>query len=47
VLEATSGDLSFKLSPHIAKEDSSGWGIILCPEAENYDFEHHLTKHIK
>ena len=47
-LEATSGDLSFKLSFHIAKQDSSaGWGIFLHPEAEYYDFEHHLTKHIE
>jgi hypothetical protein len=47
-LEATSGDLSFTLSFHIAKEDSSaGWGIFLRPEAEYYDFEHHLTKHIE
>jgi hypothetical protein len=47
-LEATSGELSFKLTFHIAKDDSSaGWGIFLRPEAEYFDFEHHLAKHIE
>jgi hypothetical protein len=33
LLEATSGDLSFKLSFHISKEDAeTGWGIFLRPE---------------
>jgi hypothetical protein len=45
VLEATSGDLSFKLSFHIAKGDlSAGYGILFRPEAESYDFEQRLTK---
>jgi hypothetical protein len=48
LLEATSGDLSFKLSFHISKEDAeAGWGIFLRPETEYYDFEHHLSKHIE
>jgi hypothetical protein len=48
LLEATSGDLSFKLSFHISKDDAeAGWGIFLRPETEHYDFEHHLTKHIE
>jgi hypothetical protein len=33
-LEASSGELSFKLTFHIAKDDSSvGWGIFLRPES--------------
>ena len=45
-LEAATGDLSFKVTFSISKEDASnGWGVFLQPEAEYYDFEHHLNEH--
>ena len=45
-LEDATGDLSFKVTFNISRDDASnGWGMFLQPEAEYYDFERRLNEH--